>query len=127
MIQRFLPEVRPSLEEVQKQFDTWRNNKKRRRPIPEALWSAAIELTGNYTIGQISRALRLNYQELKRRVQARQCDGSAQFVEVNIGESIYRSECTVEMEDRRGAKMRMHIKGGVNLEGLAKTFWEKSK
>lgn len=127
MIQRPLPEVRPSLEEVQKQFDAWRNNKKRRRPIPEALWSAAINLFDEYTMGQISRGLRLNYQELKGRVQARQSDRSADFVEVKIGEPIYGVECTVEMEDQHGAKMRMHIRGGANLEGLARVFWEKSK
>jgi len=127
MMQRPLSGVRPSLEEVQKQFDTWRNNKERRRPIPEALWSAAIDLFGAYTIGQISRGLRLNYQELKRRVQARQSDRGADFVEVKIEEPICGVECTVEMEDKQGAKMRMHIWGGANLEGLARAFWEKSK
>jgi hypothetical protein len=127
MIQRPLAEVRPSLEEVQKQFDSWRNNKKKRRPIPEVLWTAAIELFGDYTIRQISRGLRLNYQELKKRVQAKQSNRSANFVEVKIGEPIYGVECTVEMEDKHGAKMRMHIRGGANLEGLARAFWEKSK
>jgi len=54
---------------VRYQFERWRGTKKTRRErIPEELWSAAIELRGQYSVNQISQTLRLNYNDLKKRI-----------------------------------------------------------
>src|SRR4030042_3719835 len=132
MIQRAISADKATLKDVQRQFETWRNTRESRGFIPEALWEAAVSLSGDYAIDRISRVLRLNYKELKKRVEARNKKISGreitnQFVEVDMGELFMGVECLVEMEDEKGAKMRMHIKGRVDVERLAQAFWEKRR
>ena len=64
--------VNPDLEDVQQKFTSWREKRTRRRPIPEGLWEAAINLSRakEYPINKIFKALRLNYSDLKRRISA---------------------------------------------------------
>jgi hypothetical protein len=82
----------------------------------------------------VSRALRLNYTELKHRVQdtekiaAPSSDYGAEFVEVDFGQSMLSSECVVELERPNGAKMKMYFKGqqgGFDAVGLSKAFWRQ--
>ena len=46
-------------------FERWRATRQKRR-IPEALWKVAAGLASEYGVHGTSRALRLNYDELKR-------------------------------------------------------------
>jgi len=71
-----LQKLQPTLEEVQQLFEEWRRHKKRRDRIPEALWKAAVFLSGDLSINQISRLLHLNHTALRDRVRAhKQGDG----------------------------------------------------
>ncbi len=63
MSQKTTPPSKPTLEEVRKQFKTWRKSKQWGSRIPDALWEAAVNLSQEYSIHQISRALRVNYSE----------------------------------------------------------------
>ncbi len=47
-------------------FERWRATRQKRR-IPEALWKVAAGLASEFGVHRTSRALRLNYEELKRR------------------------------------------------------------
>ena len=122
-----------NLEEVRDQFEHWRRSREKRSVIPDALWQAAILLFPKYSFCQISKALRLNYTDLKHRVEARRStfEQSAvpepAFVELGLSGPIHPAECIVEMEDQKGAKMRMHFKGeaGLDLLELGKAFWRK--
>ena len=122
-----------TLEEVRDQFEHWRRSREKRSVIPDALWQAAILLFPKYSFCQISKALRLNYTDLKHRVEARRStfEQSAvpepAFVELGLSGPIHPAECLVEMEDQKGAKMRMHFKGeaGLDLLELGKAFWRK--
>ena len=123
MIQKVLPIEKPTLEKVQKQFEIWRKTRKIRGPIPEELWEAATKLSEDYSIGKICRELQLNYGELKRRVvgapDSKDTSGgdlAARFVEVNVREPLYSVKCRVEMEDHKGARMKMYMKGEVDAE-----------
>jgi hypothetical protein len=122
-----------TLEEVRDQFKHWRKSREKRSAIPDALWQAAILLFPKYSFCQISKALRLNYTDLKHRVEAHRStfEQSAvpepAFVELGLSGPIHPAECIVEMEDQKGAKMRMHFKGeaGLDLLELGKAFWRK--
>jgi hypothetical protein len=122
-----------NLEEVREQFEHWRRSREKRSVIPDALWQAAILLFPKYSFCQISKALRLNYTDLKHRVEAHRStfEQSAvpepAFVELDLSGPIRPAECIVEMEDQKGAKMRMHFKGeaGLDLLELGKAFWSK--
>ena len=124
----------PSLEEVRDQFEDWRRTRKNRRdPIPPRLWKAAVNLAGSYSIHRISKALRLNYSDLKGRVDQQFAAGKVKalsaggFIDLGCSQSFFESECIFEMQDATGLKMKMSVRGKVdfNLLQLAKAFMSK--
>ena len=141
MIQKATQSIKPAsqqsinrpLKEIQKQFEDWRNTRQKREPIPEALWEAAVRVAQHNPIGRVSRILRLNHRELKKRIHTRYGDSFfgvdlvADFIEVDSRQLLYPMECIVEMEQSDGARMKMHIKSpnGFNPLELAKAFWQK--
>ena len=72
------------------------------------MWQAALESCKGDSVLQVSRALRLNYNDLKERVDAAEeighpganCD--LDFVQLGFGSSILPSECTLELEASNG-------------------------
>ena len=120
----------PTFEEVRKQFDYWRSTRKKRGPIPEILWKAAVGLTKEYSIHQISKTLRLNYQKFRELAQ-RKVKGKddtivsrAQFLELNVSRPHNPVECDIEIKDLKGI-MKMSLKGETEYDLLewAKTVW----
>ena len=130
-----LPTVRRTLEIVRNQFETWRRRRCCRGRIPEALWQAAAEQCRERSICEVSQTLRLNYNDLKDRVQRSRDRGLAvgqrhgfDFVKLDLETPIVPSECLVEMEAPNGAKMRMSFKGAsreFDLVELSRVFWRQ--
>jgi len=122
----------PTISQVKEQFKIWRRTRKSPRPIPEKLWAAAVSLTANHCLSQISKELVVDYTALKKRVPIKNKDSavkmnSSGFIEVNLEPPAAVSECIVEMQDIGGAKMRMHFRGKTDFDllELAKAFWRK--
>ena len=121
------------IEQVEEQFKTWRRTRAKRCAIPDELWQAAESLYPEYSIYHISKALGLNYTDLKHRIVQKPSTAmpatvtKASFIELGLSDSLQPAECLVEMQDSTGAKMRMHFKGkiGVDLLELGKVFWRK--
>ena len=124
----------PSLEEVRGQFEDWRRTRSSRRdPIPRRLWKAAVKLADSYSINIVSKALRLNYSDLKDRVH--QQSGAdkvntlpaAGFIDLGCTQSHIESECNIEMQDATGLKLKISVRGNAdfNLLQLAKAFIDK--
>ena len=116
-----------SLEEVREAFENWRKTRVKRAEIPESLWHAAVALSKEHSTFAISKALRVNYTDLKRRIQDdifEPVQGS--FIELDISKPGATAECMVEMIQSNGKKMRLHFKGDArpNLAELGRTFWE---
>lgn len=86
-----------------------------------------------YALHRISKALRLNYTDLKHRANAHRatCEQSdvstAGFIELGLNDPMRAAECIIEMADQKGATMRMYFKGdtGLDLLELGKAFWSK--
>lgn len=122
---------RLTLDRVREQFEHWRRTREKKGAIPEALWETAVSLHSDYSLCQISKVLRLGYNDLKHRVQAQRSTfsphSSPPFIELGLSDPMFSAECIVEMKDQRGATMRMYFKGkaGVDLLELGKTFWNK--
>jgi len=98
-----LPTVSPTLESVRTQFEAWRKRRRCRTRIPEALWQAAADLCREHSICEVSQAVRLNYNDLKDRVQRSRDRGLAigqgpdlGFVKLDLGTPIMPSECLNE-------------------------------
>ena len=130
-----LPTVRPTVESVHNQLETWRKRRRCRARIPEALWQAAADLCREHSICEVSQVLRLNYNDLKDRIKRSRDRGLAigqgpdlNFVKLDLGAPIMPSECLVEMEAPNGAKMRMSFRGvlrDVDPVGLGRAFWRQ--
>ena len=104
-----------------------------RSRIPDSLWAAAVKMAGTYGIRRTARALRVDYYSLKKRVEQDPAAAAdlpeggavATFLELAPPASAGPCECTLELEDAGGAKMRVHLKGVAtpDLAALSRSFW----
>lgn len=119
------------LEAVRQQFEKWRSQRKRGTRIPQSLWQNAVGLSDRHTAGEIARVLGLHYGRLKQRISA--LDGetprpTAEGMEfVSIGALPSGHTEMVELEDRSGKRLKVHLRGagpGRVIE-VAKALWEQ--
>jgi len=126
--------TKPILADVQKEFETWRKTRKKRSPVPRELWEAAVELTSDYTIYEISKALGINFLRLEKQILSARGDQNIikrptpSFIELNLGNNISAAECIVEVENRAGSKIKMYFKGKPHLDLMkfGKAFLEQT-
>lgn len=121
-----------TIEDVRKQFEQWRQTRKKRGVIPDHLWGAAVALSKYHSPSKISQALRLDYSDLKKRIE-RSCSEhlpeaiQPKFIGFEIGNR-QSVEYIIEMAHKNGAAMKAHIKGShIDLIELSKTFWSAGK
>jgi len=119
------------LERLRRRFDRWRQTRGGRSRIPEALWASAVKAAGKYGLNPTARALGLDYYSLKKRVEAATSGGGpdrpeeAGFIEVAPVTSVGVTDCSLELENPRGAKLRVQMKGvpAPDLVALSRSFW----
>jgi hypothetical protein len=120
---------RPAIDGVRQQFEAWRQIRKKRTPIPSALWEAAVCLCENHSVNQVARALHLSHAELKARVGQRNQNVNTPpaFMELPLI-PLPAPECAVEMENRHGERLLMQFKGNVSLDllELGRSFWRRA-
>jgi hypothetical protein len=124
-----LQKTQPTLKEVQQQFENWRRRHKNHRAlIPAALWETAASLSGQYSIHEISKRLRLNHTALRDRVAAyRQGEGikpkEPAFIELDmISSRAAAGEYIIEIE-KADARMKIILKGNYpDIAGISKAF-----
>ena len=114
---------------VQRKLEQWRQRHRPRVRISEGLWREAAELARTHGINRTARALRLDYYSLQKRVAAGARSGERvpEFVELLPGGMpASQPECTIELEEAGGAKMRIRLQGGhlPDVADLARTFRE---
>ena len=116
-----------TMDEVRARFEEWRQNRQGRSPIPDVLWSAAVELAGKNGINRTAAELHLDGGKLKRLMGAKVSSGkpAPSFVELLTPRSISAPECTIELEGRRG-KIRILLKGASasDLADWGRALWE---
>jgi len=124
-----------SLEQVRERFKRWRETRGRGEHIPRMLWWAAVGIAREYGLDVAARELHIDGDQLKKRLE--QGGGGPQvsrmgiqFVELTVapaGEPVAQllCECAIELQNRRGAKMRVELNGPglAGLEGLCSAFW----
>jgi hypothetical protein len=119
-------------------FENWRRTRTVRSRIPEPLWDSAVKLAGVYGLHRTAKALRVNYYALKERVEGETASDvrnvpegdAAMFLELASvppasSKAAGSCECTLELEDGDGAKMRVHLSGVAmpDLVALSRSFW----
>lgn len=122
------------IEKVRDRLESWRKSGSSRRRIPEPLWGAAAELARRVGVNPIARQLRLDFYNLKRRVQeapptkatSKPAESSSpRFVEVEFPAPGVAAECVIEVEDRSGRRMTVRLSGPGAKEApaMAKMLW----
>ena len=142
MKQENFPDGRRTLAEVMKEFQSWRSVRKRGSRVPQRLWQAAAELSERHSISDIAHRLGLDYTRLKQRVAALppmldrrsfdefgRTNAVSGFVELGMAPGGSTGECSVEAEDGKGKKLKMHLKGAgcAKAVEIAKAFWERRR
>jgi hypothetical protein len=121
--------IQLTLEELKDKFESWRKNKtNHREPIPKELWQAAADLARDSSINTVSKVLHLSYQDLKDRLYGpsalkhktrKKCTS---FVELKYSQPLQETTTTVDIENKRGCKMRIYLKGAADILELVKSF-----
>lgn len=114
-------------------FKRWRDEKRPGEKIPQGLWQAAVSLHPRYSVYQISRALHLDFVDLRDRVGSgkkvrAKGEKGAQFVQLPMamgGGGV--ADCRVKV--RGGGKVRITVKlraaaPGTVLE-LLRELWSR--
>lgn len=122
-----------SLERIERRFRRWRESRKRGERIPVALWAAAVGLTKEHGLHRIAQELRVDYDGLKKRLEhaggaARAGNVDTRFVELMVSPAPAAAslcECALELQNARGAKMRVELNGNglAGLAGLCSALW----
>jgi len=119
------------LAQVKERFAQWRLARKRGERISHALWAAAVGLVEHHGLQQIAQALGVDGDQLKKRVArstapTRAAKEPHQFVELfaqPTPSAAPVSQCIVEMQNVRGAKMRVELGSIAGLDRLVSAFW----
>ena len=112
-----------SLEEAERHFDAWRRSHRWLGRIPNDLWRMAAETATVHGVEATARRLRVNSARLKQWLQVvRHAEAAAdapQFLELPplvVGPA---AECTLELEDKSGRKLRILLKGQATTQAMA--------
>jgi hypothetical protein len=126
------------LEDLEQRFKRWRESRKRGDRIPTQLWEAAADLAREHGVPRIANRLRLNAVFLNRRMEGAASQAPAsladkagtEFVEIFAAPpaataAVVMRECVIELENARGAKMRVELNGAglAELAHLCHGFW----
>ena len=122
---------------VQQRFERWRQTRQGRARIPESLWAAAVKVASVYGVSRTARVLGVDYYTLKERVGQESTNNSgvsegdnpdgtgATFLELAPLAPTGSCQCTLELENAGGSKMRVHFQGQQtpDLTLLSRSFW----
>ena len=120
------------LEQLQRQFEEFRNLRPTRGRLPAGLWKEAAEAARRYGLNPTAQALRLDYNRLKKHMAARREQAkpkkrthpASAFVELIGPTAGAATDCHIEVESERGVKVRLELKGiaTAELAGLIRGF-----
>jgi hypothetical protein len=131
-------ECSEGLTQLKRQFDRWRAGRMVGERIPVDLWAGAVAAAVEHSAYRVAAELHLDYAVLKRRAalaggKAAATELTPRFVELfapagPTTSATSQLECVVELDNARGAKMRVELngKGLAGLAGLCSAFWSAS-
>ena len=117
-----------TLEELKKQFEDYRKNKSyNREPIPKHLWQAAADLAKIHSIATVSKELGLRYSNIKEYIYGPPVSKNKikeklpSFIELKYNQPLMQEAITVDIENKKGARMRICIKE-TDITSIIKSF-----
>lgn len=127
--------VSTDIEQVRRRLREWRLSRRHGARIPEALWISAVGLAKKYRPARIAHELGLDYDGLKRRVKTAKQHGTSEpqtqsgFIELFPFAPSSHCECTIAIEDRRGAKMKLELRGASagDVAAVSRALWSAER
>ena len=121
----------PTLEELREKLFKWRKIKRyHREPVPKDIWKDATELAKKYSIYKVSKALSLNYVNLKTRVMgpSKKKPENKKTPFIELGQLPPAAEIVLEMENKKGSRLKVCLKGKIDFDpmDIARTFLQKN-
>lgn len=122
----------PTIDGVAARFRQWRKTRQKKTPIPDELWSAAVEMARRDGVNRTAAALHLDGGKLKRLMvssdSAPRKGMPPAFVELMAPGGVRSgadSEYTIELEGQNGT-LRIHCKGTTaeELAALSRALWD---
>ena len=120
-----------SLEEAKRRFDAWRKSHRWLGRVPNQLWKMAAETAATHGVDATARHLllsRARLQEWLTRIEppARPVVEALQFLELSPIAFGPAAECTLELEDQSGKKLRIVLKGPATQQAavLGQLLWK---
>jgi len=118
-----------TLEELKNQLEDYRKNKSyNREPIPKHIWQAAEYLARKHSIAIVSKELGLRYSSLKERIYGPSVSKNKVkekppcFVELKHSQPLMQEAITIDIENKKGARMRICLGSNTDIASLIKTF-----
>lgn len=132
---------------LQRQVQRWRQQRESTKSrVPEAIWREAARVAGIEGVNATAQALRFNYYDLKKRVQAVQHEAKlatkpvehaermtdATFVQLEVGAppqaATGSGRVVVELTGPRGERMRIEASdgGGLDMASMVQAFWSRA-
>lgn len=113
-----LPE---GVEGLAAELRVWREQRRRGQRIPERVWRGAAKAARRHGLHPISQALKLDYYQLKRRVDEaegrRGGEGQEVFAELTaLAAGRGEASCVVELEKGNGAKLRVSVSDAATVD-----------
>jgi hypothetical protein len=105
------------LQQVHERIEQWRSSRTKRSRIPQDIWQDATILGEKLGVYPVARALRLDYQGLRRRVDQRvsavrkDLCGTDGFVELSGAHlvGVGTAQTVIEISDKRGAQVTVRL------------------
>jgi len=96
------------------------------------LWAAAAKVAGTFGVSRTAQVLGVNYNALRKRVERQTAAAPTEsekiadtgFLELTPPTRAGSCQCTLELENVSGAKMRVHLQGAAmpDLAGIVGSF-----
>ena len=121
-------EIPAELARGRDRFAAWRRTRRPKTRIPESLWELAVRLAATHGLNRTTRALKLDYYSLKKRVEAgaHHEQNASAFIELPPV-PISVQECLIECEDG-AVRLRVHLKGysAAEIATVGRSFRDAS-
>ena len=118
---------------LSERIEEWRRSRSKRGRMPEGLWLEAAAMAREHGVTRVSRALRINFESLKKRASSTpSCSSLAPrmesgFVELAMSqtsESAELPEAVVSLSRRDGSRLVIELRRSHYLDvvGLTQSF-----
>ena len=112
------------LQKIRTSIDIWRWTRVKRSPMPEELWTAAVQMAKQLGVWRAARELGLSYESLRRRVEEKTSrkEATMGFVEVR-GADLMAETTTdgtlIELSATDGTRLVVRLGRGAMVDPIA--------